>query len=322
MLKSSTFKPAWWLSNPHLQTMAAKWLRRHETITTYREIIHLPDNDSLELAWTELPKAQQDKPIVIILHGLEGSVDSHYAKGMLQTLKKRGWIGVLMHFRGCGQYPNKFGRSYHSGNIEDISYLISLIESRYPSNKKAIIGFSLGGNVVANYLAKVDNTIKAGVMICAPFDLASCSKRINTGISKIYQKYLVDMLKTSALIKINTKKVQHINHSQLSHIKTLWDFDNQYTAPLNGFNDAADYYNQASGKPLLAKIKTPCLVIHAQDDPFLCHNSTIQQLKLNGNIEFEISKKGGHVGFIAGKNPLNPYYWLEQRVPEYLASYL
>ncbi|XQW84792.1 hydrolase [Thalassotalea piscium] len=323
MLHTSSFQPAWWLSNPHLQTIAAKWLRRHEKITTYREIIQLPDDDSLELAWTELPSKQQHKPIVIVLHGLEGSVDSHYAKGMLQTIKDRGWIGLLMHFRGCGQYPNKFGRSYHSGDITDIRYLVSLIEGRYPQHKLALIGFSLGGNVLANYLAKSPSAnIVAGAIICAPFDLASCSKRINRGFSKVYQKYLVDMLKKSALIKIEKNKVQHISSTELAKINTLWDFDNRYTAPLNGFTDAQDYYQQASGKPLLAQINIPCLVIHAQDDPFLCHTSTVEQLALSSSLTFEVSKKGGHVGFISGNNPFNPDYWLEQRVPNYLTSYI
>ncbi|GHE99934.1 hydrolase [Thalassotalea profundi] len=323
MLTSSTFTPAWWLSNPHLQTIAAKWFRRNEKINTFREILQLPDHDSLELAWTEIPNKQEKKPIIILLHGLEGSVDSHYAKGMLQALKNQGWIGVLMHFRGCGQHPNKLGRSYHSGDIEDVTYLASLIETRYPASKKAIIGFSLGGNVLANYLAKtVNHNISAGVMICAPFDLASCSKRINKGLSKIYQKYLINMLKNSARTKIHQNKVQHINQTQLKNITTMWDFDNQYTAPLNGFVDAQDYYHQASGKPLLNKINTPCLVLHAQDDPFLCHNSTIEQLDLNDNVHFEVSQKGGHVGFISGNNPLNPMYWLEHRVPQYLTRYL
>ena len=303
--------------------MAAKWLRRHENITTYREVLQLPDNDFLELAWTDLPTPKSNKPIIIILHGLEGSVDSHYAKGMLQALKDRGWIGVLMHFRGCGQHPNKLGRSYHSGDITDISYLVSLLERRYPGQKKAIIGFSLGGNVLTNYLAKVTtHNIKAGVVICAPLDLASCSKRIGKGLSKVYQKYLVDMLKNSALTKVKQKQVQHISQAQLRHINTLWDFDNQYTAPLNGFIDAQDYYQKASGKPLLAAIKTPCLFVHAQDDPFLCHQGTTEALHINQNIQFEVSRKGGHVGFIAGNNPFSPNYWLEQRVPHYLASFL
>ena len=324
----SAFKPAWWLSNPHLQTMAAKWLRRKETITTYREVLQLPDNDFLELAWSELPQASQTdtaphKPIVILLHGLEGSVDSHYAKGMLSAIKAQGWIGVLMHFRGCGQHPNKQGRSYHSGDITDISYLVSLLDRRYPQYKKAIIGFSLGGSVLTNYLAKSNaSTIQAGVVICAPLDLASCSKRMNKGFSKVYQKYLVDMLKASALQKIKQKLVTHINHTQVDNINTLWDFDDQYTAPLNHFKNAQDYYQQASGKALLTKISTPCLIIHAQDDPFLCHKSTVKQLQYSQQIQFEISKKGGHVGFISGSNPFAPTYWLEQRVPQYLAGYL
>ncbi len=303
--------------------MAAKWLRRHQHITTYREVVETPDHDHLELAWTEIPQRDTQKPMVILLHGLEGSVDSHYIKGMLQAISDKGWIGVLMHFRGCGQYPNKHGRSYHSGDTTDISYCYQLLSKRYPLTKKMMIGFSLGGNVLAKFLAQSNDVdLCAAAIICAPLDLASCSKRINVGLSKIYQKYLLDMLKHSAREKIKRQLVTHIESSTLEQINTMWDFDHHYTAPVNGFSSAEDYYQRASSKPLLEKITTPCLIIHAKDDPFLCHRSICQNLTLSEHISFEILKRGGHVGFIEGNSPLKPEYWLEKRIPLFLQQYL
>ena len=322
-METIPFAPAWWLPSAHLQTVAAKWLRRNQQLHTYREIISTPDKDQLELAWTELPHTDTQKPIAILLHGLEGSVDSHYVKGMLKAVSDQGWIGVVMHFRGCGQYPNNQGRSYHSGDTEDVHFLYQLLEQRFPHAKKIMIGYSLGGNVLAKFLAE-SSALKlcAAAIVCAPLDLASCSKRIDQGISKVYQKYLLNMLKESAKEKIQRQLIKHIKLPDLERIETMWDFDHQFTAPVNGFSSAEDYYSKASSKPLLKSITTPCLIIHAKDDPFLCHNSICDNLTLSDSIHFEVINRGGHVGFIAGRSPLKPQFWLEQRIPLFLKQHL
>ena len=323
MYSASKFKPAWWLTNPHFQTLAAKFFRRKQRLMTNLETLELPDGDFIELAWTEQPKKNNTKPIVVLLHGLAGSKDSHYIKGMLTAIKARGWIAVLMHFRGCGSKQNRQASSYHSGDTRDIMYLTEHLIARYQQCIFSVLGFSLGGNVLTQYLAQVpNNPYKAAAVICAPLDLASCSARINQGFSRIYQKYLLQMLKDSTLEKIGKKIISHIKPDQLAEINTIYDFDEQITAPLNGFSNAEHYYQQSSGKPVLKTIKQPCLFVHSADDPFLNHQCSLPKQALPKHLTFEVSQHGGHVGFIYGNNPFKPKYWLEKRVPDFLADYL
>ncbi|SEL56945.1 hypothetical protein SAMN05216262_11418 [Colwellia chukchiensis] len=323
MFTKSTFSPAWWLKNAHCQTIAAKFFRRHHTINTTTETLELPDGDFIDLAWTEQVSADCSRPIVAVLHGLEGSKNSHYAKGMLSAIKAQGWVGVLMHFRGCSGRPNRLAKSYHSGQTCDVDHFSQYLATHYPAAKKAIVGFSLGGNVLTRYLAEQTQHIyQAACVICAPLDLSSCCDRINSGFSRVYQKYLVDMLKASTLKKINAQLVNHIAPHHLRKIRSIREFDQLVTAPVNGFRDANDYYQQASGRDVLHHIHAPCLVIHASDDPFLCHKNITAINQLPKQMTFEVSSRGGHVGFISGKNPFKPTYWLEQRIPEFFARYL
>ena len=136
MFQKSTFNPAWWLRNRHGQTMLAKLLRKSESIDTQLQTLETPDGDFIDLAWTETPE-NCDKPIVVVLHGLEGSKDSHYAKGMLSAIKDNQWIGLLMHFRGCSGRPNRQASAYHSGDIRDITFLTDYLNQHYPSNPKS-----------------------------------------------------------------------------------------------------------------------------------------------------------------------------------------
>lgn len=330
MFYKSKFKAAWWLTNPHFQTIAAKLFRRKKHIATSLETIELPDGDFIDLAWTERPVSinsnsskSKNKPIVVVLHGLEGSKDSHYSRGMLATIKKNQWIGLLMHFRGCSGRPNRQAQSYHSGDTRDITYLTQLLKERYPNTPLAIVAISLGANVLTRFLAEVpNNPYKAACAICTPLDLASCSARVNVGFSKVYQKYLVDMLRNSMLEKVALNLLPNVEAKRLNKIKTILAFDEYVTAPLNGFDNAADYYDKVSGIHTIASIKQPCLFIHSKDDPFLNHQKTVPTDKLPSNITFEITKKGGHVGFVSGNNPFKPVYWLDQRVPEYLQQYI
>lgn len=329
MLYKSHFKAAWWLTNPHFQTIAAKFFRRKKQVTTLSETIELPDGDFIDISWTKLPEKDtlptaKQQPIVVVLHGLEGSKDSHYSKGMLATIKNNGWIGLLMHFRGCSGKPNRQGPSYHSGDTRDITYLTQQLTARYPDHPLFIVGISLGANVLTRYLAETPTTpYKAACAICAPLDLASCSARVNVGFSKVYQKYLVDMLKASTQEKIALNLLPNIESNKLKKISTIYAFDHYVTAPLNGFSSADDYYQKVSGLNFINQIKHPCLFIHSKDDPFLNHEKTIAfNSALPDNITFEVTEQGGHVGFVSGANPFKPVYWLEHRVPEYFKNYL
>lgn len=323
MFLESKFKPAWWLTNAHLQTMAAKLFRRNHQLSTMSETIELPDGDFIDIAWTEQPSKKEVKPLVVVLHGLEGSINSHYAKGIMTAIKNNQWLGVLMHFRGCSGRPNRQARSYHSGDTRDISFLTEYLQSLLPNHPKFAIGYSLGGNVLTRFLAEQkQNPYQAASIVCAPLHLASCSRRINTGFSKIYQRFLVGMLKQSTFKKLDAKLVTNICKNKLNAIRSMWEFDQYVTAPLNGFKSADDYYHKVSGANVLNEIKQPCLFIHASDDPFLSHHDIVPTLPLPQNVTFEVCEKGGHVGFISGNNPLKPKYWLEQRIPQYLKEFL
>ena len=323
MFQPSQFKPTWWLKSPHAQSILPKLLRKGIKLTTITETVELPDGDFVDLAWTEKPTPDTTKPIVVVLHGLEGSVNSPYAKGMLQTIQQQGWTGLLIHFRGCSGRPNRLPNSYHSADIRDLNFFSPWLSTHFPNAPLFLVGFSLGGNVAVNYLAaNPDNPYRAAAVICAPLDLASCSKKVNQGSSKIYQKYLLDLLKNSSLKKYQEQQLAELLPEKIKAIKTLWEFDDLVTAPLNGFKDAADYYQQASGKPRLQLIKQPTLLIHAIDDPFLNHQDIIAIDKLPTNLHFEISQHGGHVGFIYGNNPFKPKFWLEERIPQFFLSYL
>ncbi|SET23488.1 hydrolase [Thalassotalea agarivorans] len=323
MIYSATFKPAWWLSNSHVQTMAAKLLRRNETISTFKQQLDTPDGDFIELAWTQTPDSiSPEQPIVVILHGLGGSKDSHYAKGMLKSVTEKGWVGVLIHFRGCGDLPNRKAHAYHSGFTDDISFFSDYLAQHFHSNPKAIMGFSLGGNVLTRYLAQTTQSpYQSAAVICAPLHLLSCSERIAQGSSKIYQKYLVDMLKTSTADKIADGLVTHISADELADIRLLFDFDDKVTAPLNGFDNAVHYYESVSGRYVIDKIAIPTLFVHAKDDPFLAHEEIVKLPTLPEHVRFEVSEKGGHVGFISARG-LKPFFWLEQRIPQFFEDYL
>lgn len=328
MIRQSHFKPAWWMRHPHLQTILPKFYRQSFQVKTHFEQFELPDGDFVELAWTETPTdTATKKPIVIVFHGLEGSINSHYAKGMMQSIKNSGWIGVLMHFRGCGEQTNRHARLYHSGETQDAKTFITHIHNIYPNAPLSAIGFSLGGNVLAKYLGeeKHQTPLKSAIVVSAPLHLASSSNRIGTGSSKIYQKYLLDMLKQTAVDKVKTLKSDFpikIKPQQIADIKTLMQFDDILTGPLHGFADGADYYERSSGLQYLKYIDIPCLVIHSNDDPFMSKQVIPSLGDLSQHVQYELSTHGGHVGFVAGSNPFRPQYWLEKRATAFFSEHL
>ncbi|WP_107853198.1 YheT family hydrolase [Oceanimonas marisflavi] len=194
MIYPSQFRPPWWARNPHLQTILARYL--HRTRQPFRsERLELPDGDFVDLAWaTPLQDAQ--RPLVVLFHGLEGCVQSHYVQGMMAALHAQGWQPVLMHFRGCSGEPNRLLRAYHSGAIEDPSFVLNTLRQRFPGRPMAAIGYSLGGNMLINYLAfHPRNPLCTAVVVSAPLMLAACAERIDQGLSRLYQHYLLGRMK-------------------------------------------------------------------------------------------------------------------------------
>ncbi|MEZ9177465.1 hydrolase [Vibrio kanaloae] len=322
------FTAAAGLSNPHLQTLVPRFIRKQALFAPQWQTLETPDGDFLDLAWSESPEgdtpsneARSNKPIFVLFHGLEGSFESPYANGLMNAFAKDGWLSVMMHFRGCSGKPNRLARAYHSGEVEDARFFLKHLDRQFPNNPKVAVGISLGGNMLANYLVEYadDPLLSAATIVSAPFDLACCSSRIERGFSKIYKKYLLNSLKSNALKKGNLLQDQlGITAKAIKKINKLYEFDERITAPLHGFKNAQDYYAQCSALPKLNQIKLQTQIIHAKDDPFMT-DDVIPKFVLPDNIDYRLFQKGGHVGFITGST-LKPRFWLEEALPAYYES--
>lgn len=319
MKTKNPFKPAWWLPGPHLQTLWPTLCRKKpKSLYIERERFELPDGDFLDLDW-----AGEKGPIVVILHGLEGSINSSYAQGMLQAIVDNEWRGLFMHFRGCSGEPNRQVRSYHSGETRDLAAIVQYLIKREPKVPIAAVGFSLGGNVLLKWLGETgeDNPLSAAIAVSTPFELHKAAKRIQSGFSKIYQWHLLSCLRKRLSDKFREQELEY-GLTALSNVKTIWDFDEKVTAPLHGFACVEDYYSRSSSRRYLAKIRVPTLLVQAQDDPFMTEDVIPEPEELPEQVLLEVTPAGGHVGFVAGTVPWRSVYWLEERVPEFLRNYL
>lgn len=318
MKKNFTFKPAWWLPNGHLQTIWPSLARRKIDISIRPERLELPDGDFLDLVWV----GPNTGPIVVVLHGIAGCLDSHYAGGILQTIKDCNWRGLFLHFRGCSGVPNRLPRFYHSGETTDFDYVIKELIKREDNTQLAAVGFSMGGNVLLKWLSenKTNNPLSAAVAISVPFELAKAAKNLNRGLSRFYQWYLLRGLRNLIKTKFENKPAP-IAVEAVDRVHTFYEFDNRITAPLHGFTDAKDYYLKASTRQLLKHISVPTLILQAKDDPLIPEDANPKPHELSSTITFELHDGGGHVGFISGKYPWEPVYWLEQRIATYLKTH-
>jgi predicted alpha/beta-fold hydrolase len=310
------FKPAWWLRNPHLQTMWPTLCRRPiKNLPLRRERFELPDGDFVDLDWA----GSGNGPIVLVLHGFEGSIDSSYAKGMLLAIKQQGWRGVFMHFRGCSGEHNRKPHSYHSGDTGDVAEVVKEIKLREPDTLLAAVGFSLGGNVLLKWLGETrdQNPLHAAIAISVPFELHKAADKICQGFSRFYQWYML----RSVQKRLEQKFLQQpppIKFPPFSQLRTIRDFDDKVTAPMHGFSGVQEYYTLSSSRQFLQHIRVPTLLLHAKDDPFMTQEVIPHPHELSEVVRLEVTETGGHVGFVTGKFPWRAEYWLEQRVPIFL----
>ena len=323
-LDDHAFRPLPGARNPHLQTLLPRLLRKRITLRPHWQRLTLPDSDFIDLAWSENPAQARHKPRVVLFHGLEGSFRSPYAHGLLQAIKAQGWLGVVMHFRGCSGEPNRMPRAYHSGETEDASYFLQWLRDEWGQVPTAAVGVSLGGNMLA-YLAgeQGDNCLlDAAVVVSAPLMLEPCSHHLEQGFSRFYQYYLLNKLKQNARRKlIAWPGTLPVDLAQLKTMKKLRDFDDAITSKTHGFLDATDYYRRCSAMPMLPGVTKPMLIIHALDDPFMTPDVIPDPDLLPENIEYQLTRYGGHVGFVGG-TLLRPEMWLEQRIPQWLKTKL
>lgn len=321
MIIESSFKPLWWMANPHAQTIYASLRHPIKAPVSKTERIDLPDGDFINLAWATADLGPET-PLIIILHGLAGCVNSSYVARFMKAFNNRGWRAVLMHFRGAGEEPNRLARSYHSGDTNDVDYLVSLLHKREPNTKKAIVGVSMGGNILLKWLGEQgqQSRVQTAVAVSVPYILKNAANRINVGFSRLYQARLLNQLKPNFMRKLHMVPNPPEALKEVKNCTCFWTFDHKVTAPLNGFTSVHAYYRESSSRQYLPKIKTPTLLIHAKDDPFMTPDVLPSENELSDYLVLEVSEKGGHVGFITSGNLGTPEFWLDQRIPEYFES--
>ena len=318
------FKPTFLLKNRHLQTLFSSLFRKSPTPSTEREIYYLDDGDFVECYWHNRAKIDSNTPIIVLFHGLAGSYKSPYIRGIMHESKKHNFATVLMHFRGCGTQENLKPRSYHSGDTADALSWITTLKKRFPNSKIFGVGYSLGGNMLLKLLGErgENSPLDGAVSVSAPMQLDISANQMNRGFSKLYQYILLKDLNLTLEKKFDNYDMESLlglKKEEIKNLKTFWEFDGAYTAPIHGFTSAQDYYTKSSSKQFLKDIKTPTLIIHSKDDPFMTTEILPTNKELSQDIELLISEHGGHVGFVGG-NLFKPKYWLESTIVNYFHS--
>lgn len=315
-MSESAFRPAWWLRSPHLQTMWPSLARRRPRPALTSRRIELSDGDFIDLAIGD-----GDGPRVLIVHGLEGDMESHYAGSLVARLAREGFVPAFMHLRGCSGEPNRLDRSYHSGATEDLAAVLAALATDAQGPPAAAVGFSLGANLLLKYVGECNQPLVShAVAVSVPFVLRDAMLRLNLGRSRIYRRYLITRLKQGYRRKFSRRPSPL--DVDLDAIDDFNTFDDRITAPLSGFAGVFDYYNRASCRQFLAHIHTPTLIIHAADDPFMFPSTVPFEHELGPGVTLELARHGGHVGFIAGALPWRPVYWLEERIIGHLRQRL
>lgn len=308
------FRPAWWLPSPHLQTLWPTLFRGRIELPLLTERLELDDGDFLDLSWVRGASG----PTVVVLHGLEGSLESHYVGGTLAALARAGYRPVLMHFRGCSGEPNRLARSYHSGATEDLLSLLRHLAETLAYPPFAAVGYSLGGNLLLKYLGERPPPIplRAAVAISVPFRLRDAMTRLDRGFSRIYQRHLLTRLQGAYRRKF--ARIPSPLSVDVMRLKNFFEFDEQVTAPLHGFFGAEDYYARCSCRQFLGRISLPTLILHARDDPFMFPGTVPGPDELGPRTSLDLTDHGGHVGFVGGLLPWRPRYWAEDRLVAFL----
>ena len=324
-IRSSTYRPPPLLSNGHLQTLVASLVRRVDFAYDRRERIDTPDGDFLDLDWagarTRPARDRRSPRVAVLSHGLEGSTDRAYVRGMARAFVRRGWDVCAWNLRGCSGALNRTPATYHSGKTEDLACVVDHVLDRgYAS--LALVGFSLGGNLTLKYLGErgpaVDDRLRGAATFSVPVDLKASARRIGRPTNWHYTRYFLRSLAHT----IRQKAEQHpdrVRTEALRHVRTLRDFDDAYTAPLNGFRDADTYYRAASSKPLLPEIAVPTLLVNAANDPFLADACYPTEIAADHPLlTLEVPASGGHVGFVTIDE--TGTYWSERRAASFLAT--
>lgn len=317
----SSFRPHPLIRAAHLQTMTPSLLRPTPALNLEVERWDTPDGDFVDLGWFARPQAGQ--PLAVLVHGLTGGFQSKYLRGTARRLVQAGWAGVVLQLRGAGAEPNRVPRAYHQGDTEDLLSLLQYLREQHRTSRLATIGWSLGGNIVLKAAGEQGKSHLADAVIAAsvPFQIEPCVQRLNQGWSRLYQRRMLKDLKTMVQSKAEaTPMPPQIDLHAVISAPSFREYDDAFTAPLNGFADAGDYYARTQCGNFLSQIDRPTLIIHSRDDPFMAPHIVPQATDLAPKVRLELSDHGGHVGFLGVGRFGLPKMWLEERIVDWLVE--
>jgi uncharacterized protein len=315
------FRGPRWLPGGQLQTIWPALFSRPAVVPAYRrERWDTPDGDFIDVDFADAPGDPAAAPLLVLFHGLEGSSHSHYARAFAQHAAALGWAYAVPHFRGCSGELNRAPRAYHSGDYQEIGWVLARLRARHAAPLRAV-GISLGGNALLRWAQEAGDsaaaTAAAVAAVCSPIDLAAGGHAIGRGFNRqVYTRMFLRTMKTKALAKWQ----QHpglFDRERLRHARTLYEFDNLFTAPLHGFADTEDYWARASAKPHLHRIRIPALVLNARNDPFVPASCLPAPQQAGRCVTLWQPAHGGHVGFAQGRFPGHV-----QRLPEAVCAWL
>jgi predicted alpha/beta-fold hydrolase len=295
-----------------------------------REVLTTPDGDELLVDHVEGPAGS---PVVVVLHGLEGSSHSVYVQGLLFEIRRRGWRGAAMNFRSCARdpadlarmLPNQRPRMYHSGDTGDVDFLARTLAAREPGIPLFAIGVSLGGNVLLKWLGEsgASAPVEAAVAISTPYDLAASARHLESALGRLYtQRFLVTLKrKVEGAVLRFPEAARRVDLPRTRVSRTFWEFDDAANAPLHGFEGADDYYRRSSSLAYLGRIARPTLCLSSEDDPFLPREALGRaRASAPASVDFRVTPRGGHIGFVSGPLPWRARYWAETFAIEWLAE--
>ena len=335
------FEPRRWLSNGHIQTIFGNYFRRPDRLppcTT--ELVEVSPATHTRISSQVLcqchwqPHAvRAERLTVIILHGLEGSSKSQYVVGNANRMWRAGLNVVRMNMRNCGGTESLSPTLYHSGLSSDVAAVMNTLTSRFGLRKVALVGYSMGGNLVlklagelgarqAAYTSHVPGVLRAVATVSPALDLGACADALHEPLNRIYERHFL-----SALIRHFRRKAMLFPHvydpARADGLRSLRDFDDRITALYGGFAGAEDYYHRAAAARVLSTIAVPTLILHALDDPFVrITPSSAAVIAANPNVTLIETPHGGHCAFLGKPTVANDDgYWAESTVLRFLLAY-
>jgi len=338
MTSENTFQPAWWAPGAHCQTILGRFLRMTRTLPFERTRLETADGDFLDLDIAR-PENGAQAPVVIILHGLEGSSEAPYVNSLAAAARDRGWIAAAVNFRGCSfdklksgkrfrarvPVPNLLAATYHSGKTEDLDLVLAHLRKTEGARPFFAAGFSLGGNILLKWLGEKSSGagafLERAAAVSVPYDLVESVKMMDRGFNReVYTRVLLSTLKKKALLKAD-QYPGLIDKARVKSCRTFREFDREVTARLNGFQDEVEYWTLSSSGRYLKEIRIPSLLVHAEDDPFFPGKYLPYEIiRESPHLNLCLSKRGGHVGFLSGRFPQMQEQWLEETVLDFFTG--